>query len=312
MQNFNEEYFLAIDAGGTKTLMVLGDRNRELARTTTATIKRLRVSADEAMQNLELGLKSLAHTSGISLKSITSTCVGTSGASVALVVDWIRDALHQHISGEVEVCGDEIIALDAAFHGGPGTLVIAGTGQNTIGRSTTGRIVGIGGWGPALGDEGSGLWIGHQALRRTFRSLDEQGELRTPPRLMQRIMDHWQLKTIDELVGYANQTPPPDFAALTPLIVACANDGDAVAASLLRSAGEELAALLLLVYKQLRQWEPDSLPPVACIGSVIENITAVRESMTNTLRAVYPAIEVFPGVVDGVQGALWRARNAIR
>jgi len=311
MPNAGKEYFLAIDAGGTKTLMVLADQENELARTTTGSIKRLRVGADEAMQNLEAGLKILVEQSGVSPKAITRTCVGTSGVSVAMVVDWIHDALGKLVSGKVLICGDEVIALDGAFHGGPGTLVIAGTGQNTIGRDSTGRLVGIGGWGPALGDEGSGLWIGQQALRRIFRSLDEQGSDRTPPRLMQCIMDHWKLHTVEELVGYANQTPPPDFAALTPLVVACANEGDIVAAGVLRSAGEELAALLLLVYKQLRKWEPETLPPVACTGSVLQNIPQVRDAMTATLQAVYPEIEVLPGVVDAVLGALWRARNGI-
>jgi len=306
------EYFLGIDAGGTKTLLVLADHERELARTTTGSIKRLRVDADEARNNLEAGLQILSRGSSVALDAINRTCVGTSGVSVAMVTEWIHSALNELVGGEVLICGDEIIALDAAFHGGAGTLVIAGTGQNTIGRDSTGRVIGIGGWGPALGDEGSGLWIGQQALRRVFRCLDEQGADRTPPKLMRRTMDAWQLKTVDELIGHANQNPPPDFAALTPLVVDCAAQGEEVSLGVLQSAGRELAALLLLVYKQLRVWEPNALPAVACTGSVLHNISMVRDSMTAALREVYPEIEVLPGVVDPVLGALWRARNNIR
>ena len=42
-----------------------------------------------------------------------------------------------------EVVGDHIIALDAAFKGGPGILQIAGTGTNCVGRAPDA-------WAPAL------------------------------------------------------------------------------------------------------------------------------------------------------------------
>ena len=44
-------FFLALDAGGTKTDYVLADETRELARVRTGTIKRMRVDAATASQN---------------------------------------------------------------------------------------------------------------------------------------------------------------------------------------------------------------------------------------------------------------------
>jgi N-acetylglucosamine kinase-like BadF-type ATPase len=304
-------YFLAIDAGGTKSVLVLADEERQLARTTTGSIKRMRVSADEARHNLETALQTLSRVSGVALYVIARTCVGAAGASVDLVADWINSTLKDLVGGDVLLCGDDQIALDAAFNSGAGVLVIAGTGQNTIGRDSAGRLVHAGGWGPALGDEGSGYWIGQQTLRRVFHAYDEDGR-RGTPLLMQRILDAWHLHTVDELVEYANRTPPPDFAALTPVIAAVAAEGDPISQSVLELAGRELAALVLLVYKQLRQSDPAALPPVACTGSVLENIPAVRAAMTADLRVVHPEIKVLPGMVEPVLGALWRARNNIR
>ena len=74
-----------------------------------------------------------------------------------------------------EVVGDEVIALDAAFQGGPGILQIAGTGSNTIGRAPDGSRESAGGWSSRLGDEGSGYWIGLHAMRRALKCLRPRG-----------------------------------------------------------------------------------------------------------------------------------------
>ena len=62
--------------------------------------------------------------------------------------------------GELILCGDEEIALEAAFAGGPGILVVAGTGSNAIGRTASGGSFGAGGWGPVLGDEARAPGLG--------------------------------------------------------------------------------------------------------------------------------------------------------
>ena len=73
-----------------------------------------------------------------------------------------------------EVVGDEVIALDAAFRGGPGILQIAGTGTNCIGRAPDGGRESAGGWSSRLGDEGSGYWIGLHAVRRALNAYDRE------------------------------------------------------------------------------------------------------------------------------------------
>ena len=70
-------FFLALDAGGTKTDYVLADETRELARVRTGTIKRMRTDAETAAQNLDSALRQLTALSGVPMHSITRTCVGT-------------------------------------------------------------------------------------------------------------------------------------------------------------------------------------------------------------------------------------------
>ena len=65
---------------------------------------------------------------------------------------------------DVRVLSDLELAHVAAFRGGPGVLLIAGSGSAALGRDRRGRLRRAGGWGPLIGDEGSGFWIGKEAL----------------------------------------------------------------------------------------------------------------------------------------------------
>jgi glucosamine kinase len=99
-------FFLALDSGGTKTDYVLADETRELARVRTGTIKRMRTDAETAAQNLDSALRQLSAVSGVSMHSITRTCVGTAGEGVPLVANWLRAAIMSRVSGELLLLGD--------------------------------------------------------------------------------------------------------------------------------------------------------------------------------------------------------------
>ncbi len=131
------------------------------------------------------------------------------------------------VGGEVEVCGDEEIALDAAFRGGPGILVIGGTGSIVVGRMRGWDEDYGGRLGAGIGDEGSGYWIGREAVRQAFRRLIEAVQTG----LLEAIRVAWGAKDLGEVVGIANARPGPDFAGLVPVVVRCAEQGDDVAAA---------------------------------------------------------------------------------
>jgi N-acetylglucosamine kinase-like BadF-type ATPase len=300
-------FFLAVDLGGTKTEYVLADETRELARVRGGTIKRMRTDAATADENFAKAVEELQAVSGVSLRQVTRSCVGAAGITVALVTDWIRKAFAEHVGGSLILLGDVEIALDAAFFGGPGVLVMAGTGSNVAGRAASGKLTTAGGWGPALSDQGSGARIGHQALRDMVLARDRGLETALYP----AIMKLWKLTNFDELVGYANQIPSPDFTKLAPVVVACAEAGDEVAKGVLRREAEELAHLARVVIERLRREDgkPDWVPELAFTGSILEHVTLIREGIVEVLRRDLPELKVVPGVVDPTLGALWRARH---
>ncbi len=299
--------FLAVDAGGTKTEFLLADNTRELARVRTGTIKRLRTDAATAARNLDAGLAELTLRSGLSLRSITSTCVGAAGSSVPLVSDWLQTAFATRIPGPVCLIGDVEIALDAAFTGGPGIVVIAGTGSNVAGRDLHRAVSTVGGWGPALSDQASGHRVGLQALRALFLAIDE-ARAHAPPRRRAPPLEP-QLG-IPSLVELSNRLPSPDFSELAPVVVSCAQRGDRVALSVIAHEAEELAHLVHLLGSRLTRTSPDPawLPEIAFAGSMLEHVPLLRKSLVAALHRKSPQLTIRPDVVDPLLGALWRAR----
>jgi glucosamine kinase len=299
--------FLAVDAGGTKTDYVLADETKVLARVRTGSIKRLRVDAATACQNLESGLSELSRETGISMTAITRTCVGTAGETVPLVTDWLRESFGAHVGGALLILGDVEIALDAAFPGEAGVLVLAGTGSNVVGRTPEGSLVSAGGWGPVLSDQGSGHMIGVDALRAIFLAKDEGRHTR----LLQAVMDFWQLASLEHLVEYANASPTPDFSTLTGTVLQCAELEDEVALAVLRGQGEQLGYLVRLVIRRLRRVsvEEDWMPRIAFAGSILENVPPIREALMDAVRSEFRAAQAPNRTVDPIDGALWRARS---
>jgi glucosamine kinase len=300
-------YFLAVDAGGTKAEFLLAEEGCELARVTCGTVKRLNATEDQAARNLDDALSRLSAQTGIRVDQITRTCIGTSGNTVPLVTDWLRENFASRVSGSLRIAGDVDIALEAAFPAGRGVLVLSGTGSNVAGRGADGKIHTAGGWGPMLADQGAGHWIGLEALRRGFLAIDEQRSTS----LLELARDHWHLPTVGALIEFANAEPRPPFADLTPLVVERATHGDEIAGAILDQSGKDLAYLARLVIERIVSAEDKrhTLPGVAIAGSVLGKIERVCDALMASLRTHYPTIQFVLEPADPVVGALHYART---
>lgn len=299
-------YFLAVDAGGTKAEFLLADDTRELARVTVGSIKRLNATAEDAARELDEAVAQLTRATGLRMNQVGATCIGTSGNTVPLVVDWLRENFVQRISGSLRILGDVEIALDAVFPGDRGILVLSGTGSNVAGRGEDDNIVTAGGWGPVLADQGAGHWIGVEALRRGFLAIDEQ----RPTELLEKARRLWDLPTIKALIEVGNSEPRPRFADLAPIVMECADAGDSIAAGILDQGGRDLADLAGLVIERILLSEQRRLPmpSVAIAGSILGKVARVRKTLMAALHVRYPNIRFVLEPADPVLGALYRAR----
>jgi glucosamine kinase len=294
--------FLGIDGGGSKTTCAIGDETRLLGRGTAGASNVVRVGEERAKEAIATALQAACDMAHVSPAQIERTCAGMAGSARPETAATARRLLAELVGGEIQIVGDMVIALKAAFGANPGVVVIAGTGSIVYGRNSAGETARAGGWGPAISDEGSGHWIGRAALTAAMRAHD-QGQ--TTP-LLGSIMAAWHVNTHEHLILAANSIPSPDFAGLLPTVLSAANAGDATASVVLTQAGIELAALATIVLNRLFA---EASAPVAMSGGVFRNSSVVRKVFYNTLRTKFPDIAVMQEIVDPVDGALELARR---
>jgi N-acetylglucosamine kinase-like BadF-type ATPase len=296
--------FIGIDAGGTKTECAVGDEQSTLGRGSGASAKLQRVGEAAARNALHACVREACNLARISPQRIARTCIGTSGASDPSQVKLLTEMIKEIVSGEVELIGDHLVAMEAAFRGTPGVIVIAGTGSIAYGRNERGESARAGGWGPVISDEGSAEWIGRLAVATVVRALDTGQTTAINNVLMQQ----WHVATREDIVRLANSYPRPDFAALYPHILAATEKGDALARDLLMKAGAELSALAKIVIRKL--WPGRHAVRVCVAGGVFTSSTLVRQVFGNALRAERPDVAVSFGTVHPAAGALSLARKA--
>jgi glucosamine kinase len=293
---------LGLDGGGTRTRVAIAQEGRTLAFAENGSIKRLRVGAAMAEQNLRELLAEVYKQAGVT--QLSAACAGVASSKMPGVQEWIQAVFTDFNIARSEIVGDEVVALDAAFRGGPGILQIAGTGSNCIGRAPDGGWESCGGWSSRLGDEGSGYWIGLHAVRRALRAYDHE----EPTRILDVVGGLWGAKDIDELINIGDATPGPDFAALAPTISQLAEEGDVVALGVLKQAAADLVESVLLVRAKLRRKHNLTAEvPVAWIGSIVGKACIVREGFLAGLRAAAPNMPVLEQEANGIEGAVWRA-----
>jgi glucosamine kinase len=295
---------LGIDGGGTRTRASIVDGDKLLAHGESGSIKRLRVGAEVAEANLRTLLKEVYAKAGI--KGVDAACCGVASVSMPGITEWITAVFNDFGVKRSDIVGDQVIALDAAFQGGPGILQIAGTGSNTIGRAPDGSQESAGGWSSRLGDEGSGYWIGLHSVRRALRAYDH-GQ---PTQVLKKVGEIWNTPELDELVNLGDGTPGPDFAALAPAINELAEAGDPVALGVLHQASTDLIEFVLLVRDKLRRKHNiEGEVPVAWTGGVIEKMTIVREAFFKGLHQAAPGMPIGDSSVVSLNGAIWRAKR---
>ena len=300
----SDKIVLGIDGGGTNTRAVIARGDTVLGRATGGSINRLRVGAGLAESNLRTLLGSVVTAAGVS--KIDAASAGVASASMPGIPEWITAVFRDFDIELSEVVGDEVIALDGAFRGGPGILQIAGTGSNTIGRTASGERECAGGYSSTLGDEGSGYWIGLHGIRQALHAHD-RGEKCI---ILERVGAAWGTPSLEALVDLGNSVPGPDFSALAPIISRAAEEGDQVATRVLLQAAKDLSEFILLVRHKLRRQRGlvDEVP-VAYTGSVLEKMGIVRARVTELLKEAAPQMPFLQEGVVAVEGAVWRARR---
>jgi glucosamine kinase len=167
--------------------------------------------------------------------------------------------------------------------------VVAGTGSVGVGL-IEGREIRVAGYGFPVSDEGSGADIGLQAVRLALRAADGRAEL-TP--LLSEVLDAFDQDPY-QAVAWSEEARATDYAALAPIVVRHANQGDAIGRRIVERAADAIGDLLDLFLAR-------GLNRVSLVGGLADAITPW---LTPDLRARLKRPDA-----DAAAGALLVARG---
>jgi N-acetylglucosamine kinase-like BadF-type ATPase len=227
---------LGIDVGGSGTRVVLLE-NGTVTPQPDGPPMNVNLTAGFAGQLLQI----------IKAADATAAGIGLPGLRQQAQAGELGRTLSEQAGCPVHVTGDADTAQAGAFLGGPGVVVIAGTGSMAFGRNGE-RRARAGGHGFLLGDEGSAYWIGRAAARAALRWEDRLGGSERIHRMVRAATG----TDLDDLVGGVTSHPAERsrLTALAPALTALAAE-DPEAARITRRAAEYLAALAQSVRDRL-------------------------------------------------------------
>jgi N-acetylglucosamine kinase-like BadF-type ATPase len=300
-------YYLGVDGGASKTAaLVTDDTGRALGDGLAGPSNHLRVGIETAARNIERAVNKALVAADVASREIAWTYCGIAGADHPAHRQEVVDSLSVFFPrGNFTVDNDARIALSGAVGFGAGVVVIAGTGSVCVGRNDAGDEARAGGWGPIVGDEGSGFAIARAGLAAILRAFDGRGPATLMTELLKR--DYEMAPSDLPRFVYAQTTHADDIARVGKLVIDAAENGDACAHEIVQRAGGELASAVLAVANRLALTTADF--PVAYVGGAFNAGETLLAPMRSAVLAGAPRARIVPPTHTPVEGA---ARLAIR
>jgi N-acetylglucosamine kinase len=231
-------HVIGIDAGGTKTVCLLADERGMILSEGRGPGANLHAAGEHGVERV-LG-DVIAEAIGGRAVVPAAICLGIAGVDREDEMRTVRAIMGRigH-SSRVLIVNDALIALAAGARDAPAIVIISGTGSIVYGRNRNGEAARAGGWGHMIGDEGSGYWIGREALSAVMRAYDGRGPA---TRLTAAILAHLDLNDESRLprIVYDREVPRMTVAAMGPIVQEAADQGDPVARRILQRAADEL------------------------------------------------------------------------
>jgi glucosamine kinase len=293
---------IGIDGGGTKTRALLADERGERLAEAIGSGSAVKPQEAERSAGVIAGVvRDVLEEAGKAQARPRVLCVGVAGVGREPERQALWEALVTHqLADEVVVEADFSVALADAFGDGPGVLLIAGTGSSAFGRGPTGASARCGGWGPVIGDEGGGAWIGRRALSVVAAASDGR-EPETA--LTGAVLTATESSESAELIRWAASATPATLATLAPVVMSVADAGDLRANAIVSLAVEELALHVRCLARQLFTDERASVP-VALTGGLLNRGSSFRKRLEHRLRGAVPGAQVHGEEIDAARGAV--------
>lgn len=264
------KYFIGIDGGGTKTKCILADENLNIIyQTTGGPSNFLMLGNEKVSETLFQLVKECLEQNNVILDNVGMILLGTTGGGrrndaeslEKYFIEYFQSKSSQKIRFKVE--SDARIALEGAFSGNAGSILIAGTGSIMFGKDKFGNIHRVGGFGRFIGDEGSGFRIGQRGLNAVSKEYDGRG-IKTL--ISKFLYDQFSIKSPEELITeiYKNNF---DIASIAPLVIKAAEQKDEIAINIIETESDEIILHIDAMRKKLNENKMN----LSFIGSLLTN-----------------------------------------
>jgi glucosamine kinase len=235
----SDALYLGIDGGGTTSRARLADAEGRILGEGRAGSSNLTLGIDVAQKAIREATDKAFAAAGlpVSRQALVHAGLGLAGANVPWLAAEIGAAAFPFSS--VSVASDAVAACLGAHDGQDGAILILGTGSQGL-AIVGGQATAIGGWGFALGDDGSGAILGRAAIRAALLSHDG---LAPSSALTGALLSRFHGDP-GEAVVWARSATPRDYGGFAPLIFEHARSGDAVARGLIAESAASVATML--------------------------------------------------------------------
>lgn len=272
-------WWVGIDGGGTSTRALVADAQGRILGRGEAGASALNQGTEQAWRHIAEAI-ARAGVPGLALRDC-ALGLGLSGTGVPA-------QLQAFVAADPGVARftlvtDGLVALLGAHGGQPGALLISGTGSVAEALLEDGSRRMTGGWGWQIGDEGSGAWLGQQAMKLAQAAFDGRAPRGTLAESVFSVVG----ASREELLAFCAHAGQAGYAGLARLVFEHEH-GDPAAAALLDEAARALDALAVALHPTL---------PLALAGSIALRLGS-RLSPALQSRRVEPQGEP-------VAGALW-------
>lgn len=309
MSTTSTKYFLGVDGGASKTAaLVIDEEGNPLGRGVAGPSNHLRVGIETATRNIERAVNIALVEAGMAIRQVEYAYCGIAGADHPAHRQRVIDSLRIFFPrGNFIVDNDARIALTGAVGFGSGVVIISGTGSVAFGRNDSGQEARAGGWGPTIGDEGSGYAIARDGLSAIVRAHDGRGR---PTKMTELLCYDYDMCSPEDLPRfvYATTTHADDIARYGKLVIESARLGDEVAREILERAGRELAECVLAVARRLSLTKVAF--PVAYVGGVFNAEDVLLDPMRGVVRKEAAQAALSPPKNTPVEGAAMMAIRA--
>lgn len=280
-------YLIGMDGGGTRCrIMAAGENGVMLGRAEGGSTSVESNPPETVRSNIESLLRALASESGLRLKDCAALCLGTAGVDSEESLLRTEEILKSlALPFPFMVVNDGQIALAAQTGGGPGILIISGTGSIGVAADGRGNGCRAGGYGHLVGDEGSGYWAASQAVRALLLSNDG---LSPETMLTHLVFQALGVKSVEQVLDFVYHNNKSELAKLSCQVETARRLGDQAAVDIMNRAADYLAALAAVLARRLPT--EGKTYPLFLAGGFLTHTPWLREAVTQRALKAYPAL----------------------